>query len=91
MRILFVLIAIVASLRANPIPQPAEDLLFAESDSAKIGIHLGKGASITHLSWKGYPKNAVNAYDPGRLIQQSYYAGARRHRRAEGQHKAWSP
>ena len=33
----------------------------------------------------------VNIADPGRLIQQSYYAGLRLDRKAEGQSKAWSP
>ena len=33
----------------------------------------------------------VNIADPGRLIQQSYYAGHRLDRRADGQSKAWSP
>lgn len=34
---------------------------------------------------------AVNIADPGRLIQQSYYAGKSLERIAEGQSKAWSP
>ena len=83
--------ALHASLLAKPIPHPAEDLLVADNGTVKVGINRGKGAAITHLSWKGYPKNAVNAYDPGRLIQQSYYTGRRLDRRDEGQHKAWSP
>lgn len=33
----------------------------------------------------------VNVADPGRLIQQSYYAGMSLDRSEEGQHKAWSP
>jgi hypothetical protein len=80
-----------ATLKADPIPHPAQELLFANNGEVKVGIDGGKGAAITHLSWRGYPKNAVNAYDPGRLIQQSYYAGKRLDRTADGQHKAWSP
>jgi arylsulfatase A-like enzyme len=33
----------------------------------------------------------VNSADPGRLIQQSYYAGKRLDRKADGQSKSWSP
>jgi hypothetical protein len=67
------------------------ELLQIDNGTAKVGIDRAKGASITWLSWKGHPKNVVNLADPGRLIQQSYYAGHRLDRRAEGQHEAWSP
>lgn len=59
--------------------------------SVTVGVDPEKGGSITWLSWKGYPQNVVNIADPGRLIQQSYYAGASLDRTAEGQHRAWSP
>ncbi len=84
--------ALAAPLLAGPpVPHPAKDLLLLDNGTVQIGIDRAKGASITHLSWASYPKNAVNIYDPGRLIQQSYYAGARLDRRDEGQHEAWSP
>jgi hypothetical protein len=70
-------------------PQP--ELLTIDSGAVKIGIDRARGASITYLSWAAYPKNVVNINDPGRLIQQSYYAGKRLDRREEGQHEAWSP
>jgi hypothetical protein len=69
----------------------AEDLLLADNGTAQVGINRAKGAAITWLSWTGYPKNMVNSSDPGRLIQQSYYAGNRLDRKADGQSKAWSP
>lgn len=72
-------------------PQPEADLLIIDNGTAEIGIDRAKGATITHLSWKSYAKNAVNSHDPGRLIQQSYYAGKRLDRSSDGQHKAWSP
>lgn len=68
-----------------------EELLLLDNGTVKVGIDGAKGAAITWLSWAGYPKNTVNSADPGRLIQQSYYAGLRLDRRAEGQSKAWSP
>lgn len=77
---------------ATPLKRPAQDLLTIENDQLKIGIDRAMGGSITHLSWKENDyKNTINSYDPGRLIQQSYYAGKMRNRQAEGQHKAWSP
>lgn len=68
-----------------------EDLLFLENGTVKVGIDREKGGAITWLSWNSYPKNCVNSIDPGRLIQQSYYAGKSIDRRADGQSKSWSP
>jgi len=73
-----------------PLPVSAE-LLFLDNGNVKVGIEKSKGAAITWLSWSAYPQNAVNHADPGRLIQQSYYAGKTLDRQAEGQSKAWSP
>ena len=69
----------------------AEDFLLLDNGTIKIGINRAMGASITWLSWSGYPKNMINSVDPGRLIQQSYYAGKSLDRTADGQHQAWSP
>jgi hypothetical protein len=66
-------------------------MMFLENDVIKVGIDREKGGAITWLSWRAYPNNAVNHADPGRLIQQSYYAGRSLDRTAEGQSKAWSP
>ena len=72
-------------------PTRAEDRLLIDNGTIKIGIDRAKGAAITWLSWSAYPQNMVNSADPGRLIQQSYYAGLRLDRQADGQSKAWSP
>ncbi len=69
----------------------AADLLTIESSGVKVGIDREKGGAITWLSSEAYPHNIVNSADPGRLIQQSYYAGRRLDRITEGQSKAWSP
>lgn len=79
-----------ASLCAKP-ERPKPDLLFIENGVAKVGIDRSMGASITWLSWKGHPENTINIRDPGRLIQQSYYAGKMIDRRADGQSENWSP
>jgi len=68
-----------------------EDLAVIDNGTLHVGVNRAMGASITWLSTADYPENMVNSVDPGRLIQQSYYAGLRLDRKAEGQHKAWSP
>ena len=69
----------------------AEDLLLLDNHAVKVGIDKSRGAAITWLSWSAHPKNAVNISDPGRLIQQSYYAGRSLDRRSGGQSRHWSP
>ena len=69
----------------------AESVESLDNGTVKVGIDTDKGGAITWLSWTRHPGNAVNLHDPGRVIQQSYYAGAALDRRADGQHKAWSP
>lgn len=76
----------------DEIKRPAPALLTITNGYLTIGIDKAMGASITHLSWKSLDqKNTVNSRDPGRLIQQSYYAGKSIDRKKDSQHKAWSP
>lgn len=82
---------IILAKEAPPALTRTEELLVIDNGTSKIGIDRHKGASITWLSSTGYPKNMVNSSDPGRLIQQSYYAGLRLERSAEGQSKSWCP
>ncbi|MGB6220258.1 hypothetical protein [Haloferula sp.] len=84
------ILGLFSPVMAQPSSEPGE-LLFIENDKIKVGIDRSKGASITWLSWKDYPGNVVNIHDPGRLIQQSYYAGRSLDRQADGQSKSWSP
>jgi len=95
-RLIFAAVAILLSralalAATENIGPRGEDLLTIDSGTVKVGIDRAKGAAITWLSWKAYPKNTVNLADPGRLIQQSYYAGLRLDRKADGQSKSWSP
>lgn len=83
-------VVVLRAATGNISPQ-GEDLLLLDNGTVKVGIDRAKGGAITWLSWSTYPKNAVNIADPGRLIQQSYYAGLRLDRTAEGQSKAWCP
>ncbi|MDA0766595.1 MAG: hypothetical protein O3A87_04475 [Verrucomicrobia bacterium] len=91
-RLSLLLLSLVLSSNPLSSAEPsAETLLTLDNGTAKVGIDRGKGASITWLSWAAYPQNMINSADPGRLIQQSYYAGRSLDRTADGQWKAWSP
>jgi hypothetical protein len=82
---------VIAPAGTPNIASRGEDLLTLDNGTVKVGIDRTKGAAITWLSSAAYSKNMVNSADPGRLIQQSYYAGLRLDRQADGQSKAWSP
>jgi hypothetical protein len=84
------MILLAASLEAKP-GRPRPDLLLIDNRAVKVGIDRSMGASITWLSSKAHPENMINIHDPGRLLQQSYYAGKVLDRRADGQSKDWSP
>lgn len=68
----------------------AEDVRRVHRSENSVGVDAAKGGSITWLSF-GDSGNVVNIADPGRLIQQSYYAGKSLDRTAESQHPVWSP
>lgn len=57
----------------------------------RVGVDANKGGAISWLSSQLHPENIVNHSDPGRLIQQSYYAGKILDRKEDGQHQSWSP
>lgn len=73
-----------------PMSAFAADLLSLSSRDVTVKIDRDRGGSITWVSAAGGP-NLINLHDLGRLIQQSYYAGARLDRRDEGQSSHWSP
>lgn len=68
-----------------------EAIMTLDSGEIRVGVDREKGASITWLSSRAYPSNMVNLSDPGRLIQQSYYAGRSIDRTSNGQSPSWSP
>ncbi len=88
--VLLAMLLLISAVHAIP-GRPEPEMLFLEDETMKIGIDRSMGASITWLSWREHPDNVVNIHDPGRLIQQSYYAGQLVDRRTDGQHEAWSP
>ncbi|MDB4584847.1 hypothetical protein N9164_16985 [Draconibacterium sp.] len=56
-----------------------------------LKLDLSRGGAICWLSLSGTKRNVVNIADEGRYIQQSYYAGKRLDRKADGQSPSWSP
>lgn len=90
-RIVHFITTVACLFVATPAGADADELLFLENAFLKVGVDPHKGGAITWLSWEKYPDNSINIADPGRLIQQSYYAGKSLDRRDEGQSKAWSP
>ena len=55
-----------------------KNVYYLENDRFKLGIRMNWGGGITYLEDKldGHEKlkNLINEYDPGRMIQQSYYS-----------------
>lgn len=84
------MLALAVSVDAAP-KRPKPDIKSIDNGTVKIGMDRSMGASVTWLSWNGHPENAVNIHDPGRLVQQSYYAGKTLDRQKDGQSKHWSP
>jgi hypothetical protein len=76
---------------ASQAVDPAADLVALDNGVVRLGLSRSMGAAITWISHADHPENMVNHADPGRLIQQSYYAGQMLDRRAEGQSEHWSP
>lgn len=81
---------LAAASEAKP-ERPKPDLIHIDNQVMKVGIDRSMGAAVTWLSWEGHPDNTINIHDPGRLIQQSYYAGKSLDRKKDGQSKSWSP
>ena len=56
-----------------------------------LKLDLTRGGAISYLSLAGSNRSYINIADEGRYIQQSYYAGKRLDRKADGQSPSWSP
>lgn len=63
---------------------------YLDNGVLRMGTPASQGGSINFLAPSG-GSNLVNWHDPGRLIQQSYYAGPSLNRTAQGQSPSWSP
>jgi hypothetical protein len=69
----------------------AQSFLELRNDSLHVKFDLTRGGAIAYLSVDGEERNLVNIHDEGRYIQQSYYAGKKLDRTADGQRPRWSP
>ncbi len=63
---------------------------YLDNGVLRMGTPTTQGGSINFLAPSG-GSNLVNWHDPGRLIQQSYYAGLSLNSTATGQSPSWSP
>ena len=54
-------------------PKPLDDWVYIQNSDLRVGLLRSHGGAIAHLSARGFDFNALNHYDHGRLIQQSYY------------------
>lgn len=70
-----------------PLPRPRVVVdHWLKSDRMEVGFSRAMGGAIVHVSVPGGP-NLINTFDPGRLLQQSYYAGQILDRPEH--HRAW--
>jgi hypothetical protein len=70
-------------------PQNADGII--DNDTLTLKLDLTRGGAISYISLSGSTRSIVNIADEGRYIQQSYYAGQRVDRKADGQSTRWSP
>jgi len=56
-------------------PAPAPKPSYIDNGVVRLAVDLNRGGAITYLTATSNGKNMVNAYDLGRMIQPSFYAG----------------
>lgn len=78
-------------LVASSLSLLAQERLYLKNDHLLLKLDLTRGGAISYISDAAVDRNIVNTHDEGRYIQQSYYAGKKVDRAADGQKKAWSP
>lgn len=92
MRVSFILSAwlcVIVCFGQINTPNPKE--LVADNGKLTVKFDLTRGGAISWISHSGSERSLVNIADEGRYIQQSYYAGKRLDRKADGQSPNWSP
>lgn len=82
--------------KVQRIPEIYGGVHFIENEFVKVGVDANHGGAICWISEAESERNVVNTKDLGRFIQQSYYAGQKLDRIAEGQcsyyrHFPWNP
>ena len=57
-----------------------EDWVYIQNADLRVGLLRSHGGAIAHISARNSDFNAINHYDHGRLVQQSYYGDEDRSR-----------
>jgi len=65
-------VLLLAAAIALPAAQK-DDWVFLDKGQVRLGIKKNCGAGIGWFSASGSPRNLINDWDEGRLVQQSYY------------------
>ncbi len=60
-------------VHAHAAPPTSNDWIFLDNGHVRLGVIRSSGAGIAWFSPSGSTNNAINYFDRGRLIQQSYY------------------
>jgi hypothetical protein len=82
--------AIAEQLAAPVAAGGTNDWVFLDNGQLRLGVKKTSGAGIAWLSRSGSPRNLLNHYDHGRLVQQSYY-GDRDGSQWAGKPWRWNP
>lgn len=62
-----------ASVGAEPCDAARPEWVYLDNGEVRIGVKTSSGGAIAYVSPAGSQKNLLNHFDPGRLVQQSYY------------------
>jgi len=90
-KILLFLLSFTYLANATLLAQQSDDEPVIDNEILTLKLDLTRGGAISYISVSGSDRNLVNIADEGRYIQQSYYAGKRLDRKADGQSPDWSP
>ena len=71
--------------KVQRIPEVYGGIHYIQNEFVKVGVDADHGGAICWISETDSDRNVVNTKDLGRYIQQSYYAGQKVDRTAEGQ------
>lgn len=89
---LFLILLFLNCSKAQPIKEEIQSTdPVISNDFLTLKLDLTRGGAISYLSMANSIRSVVNIADEGRYIQQSYYAGKRVDRKADGQSPSWSP
>jgi hypothetical protein len=80
----------ISAPAAAPAEQATNDFVFIENGLVRLGVKQSSGAGIAYFALSTDRENAINHWDRGRLVQQSYY-GAKDGSMWDKQPWRWNP